>query len=348
MSAEPRVEDLLASIRKAIDDEESPLVTSTEEQGTLTRGPIREMRIAYNNSDVPAAPPRKDAADDLAALRSRVARSSAETGFAAPPAPRFRIDNSVPQAASVSPQPVTPQPVAPQPVATQPVTSPRNPPPRPSVFAEILSGAGEVPPRARAAAVAHSTEPPYLRRSQNDASYEDEFTEVIPVYEDPHYSSRPTRSDTVRPEPVRPEAVRAEPVYRAPEPPRWPTPTESESYDYDPAPQQLDYEPPPPQNPYSPPLQHAAPQPAPAPPPYRPQNAPQNALVSHESTHNARRSFDDLAEAVLSRATNDRGLEDMTRDLLRNYLARWLDENLPSLVEQLVREEIERVARRGN
>jgi hypothetical protein len=37
----------------------------------------------------------------------------------------------------------------------------------------------------------------------------------------------------------------------------------------------------------------------------------------------------------------------MTRDLLRGMLKHWLDANLPGLVERLVREEIERVARRG-
>jgi uncharacterized protein len=37
----------------------------------------------------------------------------------------------------------------------------------------------------------------------------------------------------------------------------------------------------------------------------------------------------------------------MTRDLLRGMLKQWLDDNLPALVESLVREEIERVARRG-
>jgi len=49
----------------------------------------------------------------------------------------------------------------------------------------------------------------------------------------------------------------------------------------------------------------------------------------------------------MARATGDRGLEDMTRDLLRGMLKTWLDDNLPDLVERLVRDEIERVARRG-
>ena len=36
---------------------------------------------------------------------------------------------------------------------------------------------------------------------------------------------------------------------------------------------------------------------------------------------------------------------DMTRDALRPMIKSWLDENLPALVERLVRAEIERVAR---
>ena len=38
-------------------------------------------------------------------------------------------------------------------------------------------------------------------------------------------------------------------------------------------------------------------------------------------------------------------LEEMVKELLRPQLQQWLDENLPSLVERLVREEIERLAR---
>jgi uncharacterized protein len=40
-------------------------------------------------------------------------------------------------------------------------------------------------------------------------------------------------------------------------------------------------------------------------------------------------------------------IEDMVRDMLRPMLKAWLDDNLPILVERLVRAEIERVARGG-
>jgi cell pole-organizing protein PopZ len=38
-------------------------------------------------------------------------------------------------------------------------------------------------------------------------------------------------------------------------------------------------------------------------------------------------------------------LEELVRDMLRPMLREWLDDNLPTLVERLVREEIERIAR---
>ncbi len=81
-------------------------------------------------------------------------------------------------------------------------------------------------------------------------------------------------------------------------------------------------------------------QPAYAPP-------PQTALISPQTAYSAQSSFQNLADSIMARATGDRGLEDMTRDLLRGMLKTWLDDNLPDMVERLVREEIERVARRG-
>ena len=70
-------------------------------------------------------------------------------------------------------------------------------------------------------------------------------------------------------------------------------------------------------------------------------------MLSGDASQAVNSAFNRLAETVLSRATGDRSLEDMTRELLRGMLKQWLDDNLPSLVERLVREEIERVARNG-
>ena len=84
---------------------------------------------------------------------------------------------------------------------------------------------------------------------------------------------------------------------------------------------------------------------------YQPQPAYQAPapvpIVSQRTAYQTQASFQNLAENLLSRATGERGVEDMTRELLRGLLKQWLDDNLPQLVERLVREEIERVARRG-
>ena len=52
-----------------------------------------------------------------------------------------------------------------------------------------------------------------------------------------------------------------------------------------------------------------------------------------------------LAHTVLTQ--NARTLEDLVKEMLRPMLKAWLDDNLPTLVERLVRAEIERVVRRA-
>jgi cell pole-organizing protein PopZ len=54
-------------------------------------------------------------------------------------------------------------------------------------------------------------------------------------------------------------------------------------------------------------------------------------------------AFNALAQTVL--VQNSKTLEDLVKDMLRPMLQHWLDNNLPTLVERLVRQEIERVAR---
>lgn len=75
--------------------------------------------------------------------------------------------------------------------------------------------------------------------------------------------------------------------------------------------------------------------------------AESSAILSGSSAQSVQSAFSRLADTVLSRATGDRSIEDMTRELLRGMLKQWLDENLPAMVERMVREEIERVARTG-
>jgi uncharacterized protein len=52
--------------------------------------------------------------------------------------------------------------------------------------------------------------------------------------------------------------------------------------------------------------------------------------------------WDALAQTVL--VENVRTLQDLVQEMVRPMLKAWLDDNLPALVERLVRAEIERLA----
>ena len=84
------------------------------------------------------------------------------------------------------------------------------------------------------------------------------------------------------------------------------------------------------------------------PPPVQPQPAPpmdMAALISDQTGAAVQNAFGALANTVLS--NNARTLEDLVKDMLKPMLKTWLDDNLPTMVERLVRAEIERVARGG-
>lgn len=67
------------------------------------------------------------------------------------------------------------------------------------------------------------------------------------------------------------------------------------------------------------------------------------AIVSDAVSEQVARSFGDLALAIDS--SPRRSFDEIAEEMLRPMLQEWLDDNLPTLVERLVREEIERVAR---
>lgn len=67
-------------------------------------------------------------------------------------------------------------------------------------------------------------------------------------------------------------------------------------------------------------------------------------LVSTATNAAVSTAFGTLARTV---ASNSRTVDDLVTEALRPMLKAWLDENLPTLVERLVRAEIERVARQG-
>jgi cell pole-organizing protein PopZ len=66
-------------------------------------------------------------------------------------------------------------------------------------------------------------------------------------------------------------------------------------------------------------------------------------MLSAEATAAVNSAFGTLAHTVL--VQNARTLEDLVKEMLRPMLKMWLDDNLPNLVERLVRAEIERVSR---
>ena len=70
---------------------------------------------------------------------------------------------------------------------------------------------------------------------------------------------------------------------------------------------------------------------------------PEPAIISSATAAAVDSAFNALAHTVL--VQNAKTLEDLVKEMLRPMLQHWLDNNLPTLVERLVRAEIERVAR---
>ena len=106
----------------------------------------------------------------------------------------------------------------------------------------------------------------------------------------------------------------------------------------------------------------SAPEPAPEPAPQRayvPQPAPEprrtpeppayestDSIVSAATAAAGASSFSQLSRSVRSGRPGIT-VEQLAEELMRPMLRQWLDENLPGMVERLVRREIERMARAG-
>lgn len=71
--------------------------------------------------------------------------------------------------------------------------------------------------------------------------------------------------------------------------------------------------------------------------------APDYELISSSTLAAVDSAFNSLANTVIGQ--NARTLEDLVKEILRPLLKSWLDDNLPGLVDRLVRAEIERVSR---
>ncbi|MBR0990104.1 DUF2497 domain-containing protein [Bradyrhizobium japonicum] len=99
-------------------------------------------------------------------------------------------------------------------------------------------------------------------------------------------------------------------------------------------------------------LEFAESPPRPMPPPsYAPVDfdappvPPQQPILAQSTVSAVESAFNSLAHTVLS--SNARTLEDLVKEMLRPMLKSWLDDNLPGMVERIVKAEIERVSRGG-
>ena len=81
------------------------------------------------------------------------------------------------------------------------------------------------------------------------------------------------------------------------------------------------------------------------PSPFESMAPPAQQILSHSTVSAVESAFNSLANTVLS--NNARTLEDLVKEMLRPMLKSWLDDNLPGLVERIVKAEIERVSRGG-
>lgn len=81
---------------------------------------------------------------------------------------------------------------------------------------------------------------------------------------------------------------------------------------------------------------------------FSPKPASPNAtegLMSASTDRVVTTAFSSLASTVLT--NNARTLDSVVEDMMRPMIKSWLDDNLPGIVERLIRAEIERVARGG-
>ena len=78
-------------------------------------------------------------------------------------------------------------------------------------------------------------------------------------------------------------------------------------------------------------------------PPPLESSSPAQPILSRSTVSAVESAFNTLAHTVLS--NNARTLEDLVKEMLRPMLKSWLDDNLPGLVERIVKAEIERVSR---
>ncbi len=209
-----------------------------------------------------------------------------------------------------------------KPAEAAPAPAPAAPPPKPAVVASAPPPAPKPAPAPAPKAVEKAPEPAAVSNSQDDIdAMLASFDTVAP---EPEVRAAPPADDVfeltdemvVAEEPEAPAFRRVEPAddlefaeaaAASMQPPRFDPPS---------------YEPPPRE---------------------QPAMAPQ--MMSQSTASAVESAFHSLANTVLS--NNARTLEDLVKEMLRPMLKSWLDDNLPGLVERIVKAEIERVSRGG-
>jgi hypothetical protein len=78
----------------------------------------------------------------------------------------------------------------------------------------------------------------------------------------------------------------------------------------------------------------------------------ENELVSPPTVSVATSLFSELARAVANERSIGMGntaitLEDLVREILKPLLREWLDQNLPYMIERMVKQEIEKMVNRA-
>lgn len=299
---EPSMEEILASIRRIIEDSDT---------GRKQPGEADELR-----QDLEPAPPAGPASD-VDAFRSEL---HTETGTRKP------VTLAEVQAQLAVGEPVIARMETPMRFDLAPVKAPVMLAPNTPAAATVApTTLAEVSARIAAESAPAGAEAPVTARvaETSDSIVTDWRREIAAVGEQrPAAVARLDKVETPPMPDVEPEVeffaedLTAEPAFEPTQSRAEPTPTRSEP---------------------TPPRGELAPQAAGDAPSAR------AAILSERAGRQVAAAFGELSDAFASRSKKT--FDEMAEEMLRPMLQDWLDNNLPTLVERLVREEIERVAR---
>ncbi|PDQ18762.1 hypothetical protein CN311_23050 [Mesorhizobium sanjuanii] len=300
---EPSMEEILASIRRIIEDSDT---------GRKQPGDADDLLQDLGSVPVPAAASKapseaRGAWPEAGEAPPEVAGAAPEVAGAAPAVDAFRAElrpGLDARRAATRAEVQTTAPVIAR--MEPPVRSDPAPAKAPLTLAQVSSRvAAEPPPAARpdapaAARVAETTDSIVAHWRQETAPVEEAVTRL---------SSAPVSAETHRPPEGEPKA---------------------ELVDEDKVTTEPAFEPAPPRSEMAHPVTSEAPTSRPS-------------ILSEHTGRQVAAAFGELSDAFASRSRKT--FDEMAEEMLRPMLQDWLDNNLPTLVERLVREEIERVAR---